>query len=518
MHAMIEHGSSGEGHVTEGSPWPALEVDFEQERVLAAARRGLFDEIPTMPTRIGRYRIDRRVGAGGMGEVYLGFDTELRRSVALKLVLPHLSAVHGPERLRREACALARLSHPNVVQVYEVGEHQGQTFLAMELVEGGTLADWLAGGKRSWQEILERFVAAARGLAAAHAAGIVHRDFKPENVSISAEGRPCVTDFGLASAMEAVDVVLATTSDELAEPPPTERLTTTGAVMGTVRYMPLEQLRGGPVDARADQFAFCVALYDALWGVSPFPTESVDTRRLALETTTGTPPPRGRAPRELWWVIRRGLSREPGLRWPDMEALVAALEAVPRRRYRLALGALLLVVGYPLGAAAFAPTEVGPRRDPCHEIVEELTDDWSDERQRKLVDTFRSTGLPFADETEKITVAALDAWRTQWRNEVLVLCQTTMEQPLLYERTSVRSACLEQQRQSLEATVGALVTTDPLVLERAQVLVGALPEPRVCRDEQGLLSDVKAPSKAQKERAESVRQSLADSRVQGWIG
>jgi eukaryotic-like serine/threonine-protein kinase len=251
MYAMAEYGSNGEGAMVDSLPWPERQPDFEHERVLAAAQRGLFDELPTTPMMIGRYRIDRRVGAGGMGEVYLGLDTELQRSVAIKLVLPHLHSARGPQRLRREALALARLSHPNVVQVYEVGEHQGRTFLAMELVEGGTLADWLAAGPpRSWREILERFVAAGRGLAAAHAAGIIHRDFKPENVSMTREGRVCVADFGLAWTEKSIPPV---TRDEASEPAPVERLSTTGAVLGTMRYMPLEQLRGGPVDARADQ-------------------------------------------------------------------------------------------------------------------------------------------------------------------------------------------------------------------------------------------------------------------------
>ncbi len=170
-----------------------------------------------------------------------------------------------------------------MVQVYEVGEHEGRTFMAMELIEGGTLADWLAAKPRGWREILERFVAAGQGLAAAHAAGIIHRDFKPENVTMTRAGRVCVADFGLAATEGTIPSM---TLDEVSEHAPVDRLSTTGTVLGTVRYMPLEQIRGEAVDARADQFAFCVALYEALWGVSPFPAETAAERRLALETNS----------------------------------------------------------------------------------------------------------------------------------------------------------------------------------------------------------------------------------------
>ncbi|MCA9680805.1 MAG: serine/threonine protein kinase, partial [Myxococcales bacterium] len=292
-------GVEGAGHQQEPG-WAPREADFELERVLAAARRGLFGEEAAAPTRIGRHRIEARLGAGGMGEVYLGVDESLGRKVAIKLVLPSLhgkqGGKQGVERLRLEARALARLSHPNVVQVYEVDEHDGRTYLAMEYVEGQTLGAWLQVESRSWSAILARFVAAGRGLAAAHAAGVIHRDFKADNVLLAADGRVCVADFGLARTELDVDAAVPG-----GDGPGAERRSTVGAV-GTIRYMPLEQLDAGNVDARADQFAYCVALYEALWSTPPFAIDSVEARRAALEDDRPTTPPRSAVPRGLWRV------------------------------------------------------------------------------------------------------------------------------------------------------------------------------------------------------------------------
>jgi predicted Ser/Thr protein kinase len=272
-----------------GDDTPWSKSDFEHRRSVAAVRMALFGKGQTLA--IGRYRIERRIGAGGMGEVYLGLDAALGRKAAIKRVPPERSTSESPERLRKEARALARLSHPNVVQIYEVGEHEDQTFLAMEYVEGTTLTGWLKDA-RSWQEILSVFVAAGRGLAAAHSAGVIHRDFKPDNVLISKAGRVCVADFGLAVADE------------------------DGAhrheVSGTVRYMSLEQLRGEDVDARSDQFSFCVALYEALWQTEPFDRTTVAARVRALQFGRPRPPPPGAGARARSTLAQlRGAARGP---------------------------------------------------------------------------------------------------------------------------------------------------------------------------------------------------------------
>src|SRR5690606_25625500 len=233
---------------------------------VSEARRRLFGEGPIV--RIGRYRIEARIGAGGMGEVYLAVDEELDRKVAIKRVLPGLISEHHHQRLREEARALAKLCHANVVQVYEIGEHEQRTFLAMQYVEGQTLASWLAEQPRTWREILTRFCAAGRGLAAAHEAGVVHRDFKPENILLADDGNVRVADFGIALAEADPGAAVGSFGDH----------EETHYVAGTFRYMPIEQLRGDPVDARSDQFAFCVALYEALWGAQPWALGTMQER------------------------------------------------------------------------------------------------------------------------------------------------------------------------------------------------------------------------------------------------
>jgi tetratricopeptide (TPR) repeat protein len=391
------------------------------------------------------------------------------------------------------------------VQVYEVGEHQGRTFLAMELVEGGTLADWLAARRRSWKEILQRFVAAGRGLAAAHAAGIIHRDFKPDNVPMTRDGRVCVADFGLASTEETIP----TATEDPPKPMPGELLSTSGTVLGTMRYMPLEQIRGETVDARADQFAFCVALHEALWGVSPYPAETAAERQLTLETGIATPPPRGRAPRGLWWVLRRGLSRDPAGRWPDMDALVAALEAVPRRRRWFAISGLLVASSGSLLAAALLQPK------PCGKVDGMLAAIWSEDGRRSLGDAFAATKQPFADATASAVADTLDDWSVQWMEEQRALCQATAEGVRSAALLDARSACLEQQRDVFVVTLEALNQADVATVIHAGKVVAALPEPQSCHDVQGLRSGLPSSSDDVKRL---LRRVLARSQTQRLMG
>src|SRR4051794_3934114 len=222
---------------------------------------------------VGRYVVLERIGSGGMGVVYAAYDPELDRKVALKLLRPDRAGAAGEAAFRvpREAHAVTPLSDPHVVAVYDAGTFGDQVFVAMELMEGRTLRQWLGEGKRGWREIVDVFVAAGRGLAAAHAAGLVHRDFKPDNVLLGTDGRVKVADFGLARPVGVVEKEGSPSSPGsgsgglLASP-----LTEWGQVMGTPAYMAPEQLRGGAADARSDQFSFCVALWEALYGRKPF--------------------------------------------------------------------------------------------------------------------------------------------------------------------------------------------------------------------------------------------------------
>ncbi len=314
------------------------------------------------PRSVGRFVVLSRLGEGGMGVVYAAQDPQLGRKVAIKL-LPEAAGGAGAERLLREAQALARLSHPNVVGVHEAGLSEGHVFVVMELVDGVTLGNWLLQQRRSQREVLERFLAAGEGLAAAHAIGITHRDFKPDNVLVGHDGRVRVADFGLARLSDSA----WGSATQPADPGSPLLVTQTGAVVGTPAYMAPEQFLGQPADARADQFSFCVALWEALYGARPF--SGLSTAALQRSVTQGeiTQPPReARVSRKLRGLLTRGLAVDPVARHLSLRALLSELRAAlptrPRWPVPAALGAvvaLLLVVFARWGSSVFVGTEAG---------------------------------------------------------------------------------------------------------------------------------------------------------------
>ena len=322
------------------------------------ARRGSeprrpLDPVVAVGDTIGRYVVLRRIGAGGMGVVFAAYDPQLDRRVALKLLRTGVGLGEGEAKARlvREAQAIAQLSHPHVVAVYDVGTATtGDVSIAREFVEGDTLTNWLQRWERSWRDVVEMFVDAGRGLAAAHGVGLLHRDFKPDNVLVGADGRVRVTDFGLARSL--------VTGGEDGDTRPTRELaqlrvtlTATGAVMGTPRYMAPEQLAGKDISAAADQWSFCVALYEAVYGVHPIAGDTA--AKMLDEGARMRPPPEGKGvPASLLAVVTRGLDAVPARRYPSMTALLAELTHAlrpPRRRYLAIGGAAALVLG---GAAA----------------------------------------------------------------------------------------------------------------------------------------------------------------------
>ena len=313
--------------------------------------------------RVGRYLVLSTLGAGGMGVVFAAYDPQLDRKVALKVLRANLgaNAKEARARLKREAQAIARLSHPNVVGVYEVGAmDDGDVYIAMEFVEGDTLTTWLKRWPRTWREILEIFHQAGRGLAAAHSVGLLHRDFKPDNVLVGGDGRVRVTDFGLARS------VLA--PEEVAHPRPEAsalhaELTATGTVLGTPRYMPPEQLTGPDIDARSDQFSFCVALYEALYGTHPL-KDSTSVSMLEHGDEAQPPPENTRVPAPIGRAVLRGLAKDRMKRFPTMAALMGELQPPPERaRSRVALFALLGTV-LVVGATAAVYSRGEPPRQP----------------------------------------------------------------------------------------------------------------------------------------------------------
>jgi serine/threonine protein kinase len=323
---------------------------------------------PSVPSRVGRYEICGVLGAGAMSVVYRARDPQLDRALAIKLV--HADGASRPRgtRLLREAQAMARLRHPNVVPIFDVGLADDAVFVAMPLLEGGTLHGWLRAVPRSLDAILDRFVAAGTGLAAAHAAGLVHRDFKPANVLLGEGGEVQVADFGLVRLAHGDRAP----GDAGRPPDPGSQV---GHVVGTPAYMPPEQLRGRPSDARADQFSFCIAMWESIFEERPFgkPSSTGEPLQARLEAIEGGPvPPRRDRPAWIASVLARGLAADPDERWPSMQALLDAIAAhrAPRRRpRRLALGLGAIGVAGAIVAIAWP----GPSQSPAPYYLEPLT-------------------------------------------------------------------------------------------------------------------------------------------------
>jgi hypothetical protein len=330
---------------------PALGTTAEAPDLLAPQRM----RTPSMTGRtLGRYTLTDRLGAGAMGIVYRADDFGLGRQVALKLL--HRPDGALTDRLVREARSMAQVNHPNVVAVYDVGVADQTTYIAMELVTGTSLRSWQQQA-HTVAQIVEAYIAAGRGLAAAHAAGIVHRDFKPDNCLVGSDGRIRVTDFGLAAARRSEDPRSADLADpESPENPksPDDVLTASGSVLGTPAYMAPEQFTGGNVDPRTDQFNFCVALYEALYGGRPFAGKTFDELGASVCAGKVRPPPAGsRVSGALRAIVLRGLSVRPGDRFASMDHLLAELgrdRARPWRRTAIAAAAVGAALGLGLVA------------------------------------------------------------------------------------------------------------------------------------------------------------------------
>ncbi|WP_141327514.1 serine/threonine-protein kinase [Myxococcus sp. AB025B] len=424
---------------------------------------GVPEPVPPRGAQLGRYVVLDRVGAGGMGMVLSAYDPHLDRRVALKLVRPlqGSGARELEQRLLREAQAVARLSHPHVITVFDVGTVDGKLFMAMEFVEGLTLRQWLKAAPRSWRQVLDLFQQAGQGLAAAHAAQLVHRDFKPDNVLIDARGRARVTDFGLARLQ------LQEASASTPTPPPVEGareqdtvLTRTGSLVGTPAYMPPEQWNGEPLDARGDQFSFCVALYEALFRVRPFARgHPPDFQRLQAPAQDTD------CPAWVRRVVLRGLSVAPSERHPSMEALLEALRKDPTRR-RTGRWALLgaLAVLTPL---ALWPL-LRPEPAPCGGAAARMAPTWSEAREAKVRAALLATGTPLAATTADGVARNLHDYRRGWEQAYTETCEATHvrhEQPDTV--LALRMACLETRRQSLDVLAEALEHPDAALVQKA---------------------------------------------------
>ena len=488
--------------------------------------------------QVGRYLLLKRLGQGGMGVVYSAYDPDLDRKVALKLLQAdgRSSSEAGRARLLREAQAMARVSHPNVIPVFDVGVWDDQVFLAMELADGGALSGWLEE-EHSWREVLERFLGAGRGLLAAHEAGLVHRDFKPANVLVGGAGRVWVTDFGLARPMDGTaPEALPEEVQDRVEP---ERrlleanLTQQGVVLGTPNYMSPEQYRGGELDSRSDQFSFCVSLYYGLYRKRPF--ESARMRAFAAtsrpvsrpedrtEPVQGlsTPPPADiiqEPPRDTkvpGWVrqaLMRGLALHPADRFGSMKELLEALSQERRRasRQRWVAAAGMVGVGLAVvGGAVWRQSQV------CADAGEPMARVWTPAARGSLATAFQATGTPLASEVAERVSQVLDGYAADWKRQRTQVCEATHKEGTQPEELlGRRVACLERRREDMRALVGVLGEADASVMEKAVDAAHALPELRECADLEGLAEQQRLPSDPDKRaRVVTLGTGLAEVRA-----
>ncbi len=472
-----------------------------------------------IPHRIDRYVIERKLGSGGMGVVFLAEDPELKRNVVIKLLRSEMleASLQDRARLLREAQAMAKVSHPNVVPIYDVGVHDDQVFLAMEYIDGQDLAAWLETKRtprREVREIIDVFVAAGRGLAAAHRAGLVHRDFKPHNVMIANTGEVKVTDFGLARAEVIEEVAREAVLDRkkprvrgsgtldaatLLESP----LTHTGAMVGTPAYMAPEQILVEPVDARTDQFSFCVALYEGLYGERPFRGKTVD--ELFESTLDGKPlfkiargiPGRVRA------AIRRGLSVQPADRFPTMEALL--VEIAPRGTSRYAIAGAVAFVA--LGSAGAV---IAMRRDSnvCTGAAAEIDETWNPKRAKALEAAFVGADQKFGAVAYRALATAVDKDRSTWIANHQDACGDTRVRGEQTEANMERRMqCLRRRRAELDATLEVLAAPDRDLLVNAPALVEQLASPDSCANADALAQAIADPEV--RARVDEMQKQLA---------
>jgi tetratricopeptide (TPR) repeat protein len=405
--------------------------------------------IPEKGTVIGRYVVLSALGVGGMGVVVAAYDPQLNRKIALKLLRPELAGTGQPEpsrssRLLREAQAMARVSAPNVIHVYDVGSLDERVFIAMELVDGSTLTEWLCAQRRSWQQVLPVLLAAAKGLAAAHAAGLVHRDFKPDNVLVGSNGEVKVADFGLARA--------ALPGEPLVGPPHASAaaavVTQTGARLGTPAYMAPEQQRGEVSDAKSDQYSFCVTLYEALFGLRPNPVEA--TGRAQAEAQA-----RAHDASVPAWLVRavvHGLGAKPEERHESMQALADLLDRRPERHNRWRMGAVAVTACVALAVAAGFARRTADRALVCSGGDRQLVGVWDADRKRAMEASFAQTGRPYAAHTIARVEEVLDAYTQDWVKAHTDACEATRVHA--YQSEAVldrRMQCLDRRLAEVRA-------------------------------------------------------------------
>jgi tetratricopeptide (TPR) repeat protein len=487
-------------------------------------------------TALGRFVVLGLVGRGAMGEVYGAYDPDLDRKIAIKLVLAAAGDAddtsEGRTRLMREAQATAKVSHPNVVIVYDAGTFGDRVFIAMEFIEGHTLRYWLQERERSVADVLDIFLAAGRGLAAAHEKELVHRDFKPDNVMVSASGQVRVMDFGLARIadgrplapdaprpvfkapgpddppvnLEATPILGAPILRELAKSTSTiafrDKITATGALLGTPAYMSPEQFQGRLADARSDQFSFCVALYEALFGTRPFAGRTLD--ELAMNVMGGnldTPAESRGVPARVRRVLEQGLRTHPEERFPSMNALLAELEqGVGGGRGGFAAQAAAKLVG-----VWEAPVAGQPVSTPEKEAIRRA---------------FLATGKGYAPAAFASTSATLDRYAERWAELYVEVCEAThVRGEQSAEILDLRMSFLTEGLDDLKALCRVFREATPEVVSNAERAASSLANLERSRDVTFVRNAVRPPQDfVTRVAVENLRGQLAEVRALLRVG
>ena len=479
------------------------------------------------PVKIGRYTILDRLGEGGMGVVYTAFDDKLERKIAIKVMRSdNTEGSNGRIRLIREAQAMARLAHPNIVTVHEVGEVDDQIFVAMEYIRGQSLDQWQQE-PHPWREVVEVFRQAGRGLAAAHDAGIIHRDFKPHNVLLGEDGTAKVLDFGLARSMTQGQLTEGQGSGEDTAPESTalaptggkelslldQRLTRTGALMGTPAYMAPEQHEGRPANAHSDQFSFCVALYEGLYGELPFEATSLPTLIASvLEGRIKDPPSSAKVPSWLRKVLLRGLAVDPERRFASVSELLTELGRDPvarRRRWLATAGFATLIGGAGFGAASLSSAQP----TVCTGGAEEISQVWGDEQRAAVERAIKATGVSFANATWKTAGPRLDDYAVKWARMRSEACQSHLSGKHSDRLYDLRTACLDQRRAALAGLVEVLSEANEDTVEHISDATASLPSLAKCSNAQALTTSLPPPEDPEvATRVAALRLELARAR------
>jgi tetratricopeptide (TPR) repeat protein/tRNA A-37 threonylcarbamoyl transferase component Bud32 len=479
---------------------------------------------------IGRYIVLGLLGKGGMGVVYSAYDPELDRKVALKL-LRVANRKKGEDidakraRLLREAKAIARLSHPSVVVVYDVGTYQDQVFIAMELVDGMTALRWRDTRKPSWKEILRVFIDAGEGIAAAHVADLIHRDFKPENVMVTREGKVRVMDFGLARTMERITVETTPTNEDGPTLPgvrPAEpRLTHEGNVVGTPAYMPPEQYLG-VTDERSDQFSFCVSLYECLYGQHPFEARTSVGLTSNMQAGRVHDAPAGtKVPTWVRKILLKGLKPRPEDRWASMPDMLGALRkdpAIARQRW-LMVGGAVAAVGLLLFGMQRAANS---RRAFCAAGPERVSAAWelpanngpAGPHHEAVSKAFLATGKSYAADAVRGVFSLLDDYAVKWVGVYKDACEATnVRGEQSAEVLDLRMDCLNNRLSGMRALVDVFAGASGEVVEHGVEAVHAMSPLEDCNNIKQLKSLIPPPDPSVKERVEELRRELGQAKA-----